>query len=49
MGSTLMLVWMSPLAQRACWVLKAVISMGSSEGHSTSGRYLNFQPAICER
>ena len=35
-------VWIRPLAQRACCVLKAVISMGSSAGHSTSGRYLNL-------
>jgi hypothetical protein len=49
MGRTLMEVWMRPLAQRACWVLKAVISMGNSAGHSISGRYLNFHPAIWER
>ena len=44
LGRIFLPTWMRPLAQRACWVLKAVISMGSSAGHSTSWRYLNFQP-----
>src|ERR1035438_2632540 len=48
-GRIFLPVWMSPLAQRACWVLKAVISIGNSAGHSTSCRYLNFHPANCTR
>ena len=39
----------SPFAQRACCVLNAVISTGSSAGHSTSCKYKNFQPASCTR
>src|SRR5690242_14919823 len=38
---------MSPLAQRACWALKAFISTGNSEGHSISGKYKKRQPRSC--
>ena len=39
-----MAVWIEPLAQRCCWLLKAFISTGSSAGATTSGRKTNFQP-----
>ena len=37
-GKILMATWVRPLAQRACCVLNAVISIGNSAGHSTSCR-----------
>ncbi len=43
-GSSFIAVWIDPLAQRCCWLLKALICTGISAGATTSGRNTNFQP-----
>lgn len=43
-GSSFFAVWMEPLAQRCCWLLKAFMSTGTSAGEMTSGRNTNCQP-----
>ena len=48
-GRSFFAVWMEPLAQRCCWLLKAFMSTGTSAGETTSGRKMNCQPFSCAR
>ena len=48
-GSSFLQVWIEPLAQRCCWLLKAFISTGISAGETTSCRNTKRQPFICAR